>query len=227
MDKILKINEKMSCSGMDCTSQDFYVDGNVPHGSYDGLSIQQHFKVVTPFCDLINNIKPSQVIEIGTAAGGLTLMIRDILNIYGLNESKLFTYDPNIPNYLIDRIKKDNINITYKSNNLFNGNYDDLVNAEEIKNLIQRQGRTIVLCDGGSKKNEFRLLSKLLKSGDIIMAHDYSPNQEYFDLNIKNKIWYWLEIQDTDIIPSINENNLIPYMEDEFKNVVWVCKEKK
>ena len=59
------------------------------------------------------------------------------------------------------------------------------------------------------------------------MAHDYSPNEEYFELNIKNKIWYWLEIQDTDIISSIFENNLIPYMDDEFKNVVWVCKEKK
>jgi cephalosporin hydroxylase len=227
MDKIFKIYEKMSCSGMDCDSQDFYVDGNVPYGSYDGLSIQQHFKVVKPFCDLINNVKPSQIIEIGTAAGGLTLMLRDILDIYDLNESSLFTYDLYTPNYLIDRINKDNINIVYYSNNLFSENYDDLVSTEEIKNLIQRQGRTIVLCDGGSKKNEFKLLSKLLKSGDIIMAHDYSPNQEYFDLNIKNKIWYWLEIQDTDIIPSINENNLIPYMEDEFKNVVWVCKEKK
>jgi hypothetical protein len=59
------------------------------------------------------------------------------------------------------------------------------------------------------------------------MAHDYSPNEEYFELNIKNKIWYWLEIQDTDIISSIFENNLTPYMDDEFKNVVWVCKEKK
>lgn len=220
------ILKKMSCGGLDCSSQDFYVNGNIPHGSYDGLSIQQHFKIAIPFCDLIEKIKPSQVIEIGTAAGGLTLMIRDILDLYELKNTKLYTYDVSYPHYLMDRIEKNKIDILYSQKNLFNGDYTDLEDSEEIKKIIQNDGPTIVLCDGGSKKNEFRLLSKYLKIGDIIMAHDYAPNVDYFEKEIKNKIWYWLEIQDSDIDSSIVDHNLIPYMFEQFRDVVWVCKQK-
>jgi len=221
-----KILEKMLCSGQDCESQDFYVDGNIPHGAYDGLSIQQHFKVYSPLFDLISKIRPSQIIEIGTAAGGLTLLIRDILDCNNLKDTKLITYDPSYPNYLIEKIRKDNLNIEYRNNNLFNGNYTELENSEEIKQLIQMEGKTIVLCDGGSKKNEFRLLSQFLKVGDVIMAHDYSPNQDYFNDKIMNKIWYWLEIQDSDINDVVRDYNLTPFLDEEFRNVVWVCKIK-
>jgi len=222
-----KIKEKMLCNGVNCDLQKFYVDGNIPMGSYDGLSIQQHFKIVKSFYELIKKTNPKQIIEIGTAAGGLTLMIRDILDNLGLNDTELITYDPSTPQYLLERIKNDNIKITYKNNNLFNLNYDDLINPDEIKNLIQKEGVTIVLCDGGSKKNEFRLLSPFLKYGDIIMAHDYSPNEIYFQEHINNKVWYWLEIQDSDINQSCVVNKLKPYMEDNFRQVVWVCKIKE
>ena len=84
-----------------------------------------------------------------------------------------------------------------------------------------------MLCDGGSKKNEFRILSDYLKVGDVIMAHDYAPNEEYFQEHINNKIWNWLEIQDNDINEPSLRNNLIPYMEDDFRQVVWACKIKQ
>jgi hypothetical protein len=58
------------------------------------------------------------------------------------------------------------------------------------------------------------------------MAHDYSPNENYFQEHINNKVWNWLEIQDLDINDSCLKNNLSPYMEDEFRKVVWVCKKK-
>jgi hypothetical protein len=66
-----------------------------------------------------------------------------------------------------------------------------------------------------------------LKKGDIIMAHDYSKNYEYFEQHIKNKIWNWCEITETHIQTSSQINNLVPYMEDEFASVVWVCKIKQ
>jgi hypothetical protein len=91
---------------------------------------------------------------------------------------------------------------------------------------INQPGLTIVLCDGGSKKNEFRLISSLIKEGDVIMAHDYAKNQDYFESNIKNKFWNWMEIQDSDINQSSNENNLNFLMQDEFEKVAWVCKQK-
>jgi cellulose synthase/poly-beta-1,6-N-acetylglucosamine synthase-like glycosyltransferase len=105
--------------------------------------------------------------------------------------------------------------------------YSELEKEDVVKEFIQRNGRTIVLCAGGSKKNEFRLLSKFLKLDDIIMAHDYAPNENYFNQHINNKIWNWLEIQDSDINESCEQYNLIPYMEEELRNVVWVCKIKQ
>jgi hypothetical protein len=36
-----------------------------------------------------------------------------------------------------------------------------------------------------------------------------------------------LEIQDSDINDACLKNNLVPYMDDDFKQVVWVCKIKE
>jgi hypothetical protein len=103
--------------------------------------------------------------------------------------------------------------------------YQDIPN--EIKNFIKQDGLTIILCDGGDKIREFKLLSHFLKKGDIIMAHDYAPNQEYFDNYINGKIWNWLEIQDKDINESCMKHNLTPFMEYELRDVVWVGKIKE
>ena len=195
------------------------------HFIYKGLAISQHELVGEVFNELIKKIKPKQVLEIGTSFGGLTLLIRDILNNNGLNETKLITYDVNEPQYLRSHINK-LCNIDIRVKNVFNYQYDNLIDVEEIKQIIQSEETTLVLCDGGSKKNEFRLLSDYLKKGDVIMAHDYAPNEIYFNENIKNKIWNWLEIQDSDINDSCIRNNLLPYMDEEFKKVVWVCKIK-
>ena len=141
----------------------------------------------------------------------------------GLTNTIVRTYDVNEQKNL--KLKERNIEIITKD--VFNYPYSDLEYPDEIRDFIQSNGKTLVLCDGGSKKNEFRLLSQFLKYGDIIMAHDYAPNENYFNENIKDKIWNWLEIQDFDINESCLTYNLKPYMEDEFRSVVWVCKIKE
>lgn len=193
------------------------------HFFYDGLIISQHPFVKSHFEKLIQETKPKQILEIGTSDGGLTLMIRDILDSLNLYETTIRTYDILDQKNLRD--KKRNIEIFHT--NLFNYSYDSLIDEKTASDFINRDGRTIVICDGGSKKNEFRLLSKFLKPGDIIMAHDYSPNQEYFEKYVKDKIWNWLEIQDSDINDSCEKYNLVPLHENEFRDVVWVCKIKK
>jgi hypothetical protein len=59
------------------------------------------------------------------------------------------------------------------------------------------------------------------------MAHDYAPNEEYFDKYINGKIWNWLEIQDQDINESCYKYNLKPFWENELRQVVWVAKIKQ
>ena len=57
-----------------------------------------------------------------------------------------------------------------------------------VTNMILNGGKTLVLCDGGNKINEFNFYSDFIKNGDIIMAHDYSESTEFFNENINEKI---------------------------------------
>jgi len=193
------------------------------HFIYENLIISQHENVGSVFNKLIKQIKPKRILEIGTADGGLTLMLRDLLNDNGLNNSIIRTYDileqTNLKNKNVDGIE-----IITKSP--FNYPYSDLEYPDEIKEFVQSEGTTLVLCDGGFKINEFILISQFLKVGDVIMAHDYAHDSDVFKKEIENKIWNWHEIQYSDISNACEINNLESYMLDEFKQVVWVCKMK-
>jgi hypothetical protein len=194
--------------------------------SYDGIIVQQHNDVGVIFNSLFTKLKPSRILEIGTASGGLTLVLRNILDELNLNNTQLRSYDVDEKHQLSSHIQN-GCNIQVLIKNVFNYNYDQLIEPNEIESYIKQDGLTLILCDGGSKKNEFRLLSPFLKKGDIIMAHDYAPNENYFNENIKGKIWNWLEIQDSDINETCEEYNLKPFMEDDFRSIVWVCKIKE
>jgi cephalosporin hydroxylase len=228
MEDIIK---NMFCSGSDCFKDDFFnkqlQNGVITHLNYKNISLEQNPNILFPFNKLIQTIRPSLIIEIGTFAGGLTLLLRDLLDYNGLTKTKVITYDVNDPHYLQKIIK--GLNIISKTQNLFSDDYSkfrDENSMNEITKLISENEKILVLCDGGSKMNEFRIISPLLKSGDVIMAHDYSYNEEYFQENIKEKYWNWLEIQDRDINNSCVEFNLIPFLQEEFINVAWVCKIK-
>lgn len=193
------------------------------HFVYENLIISQHENVGEKFDLLISELKPKRILEIGTANGGLTLMLRRLLNKNNLNESIIRTYD------ILEQINLKNKNesgIEIITKSPFNYPYSDLEHRKEIKDFIQQDGISLVLCDGGSKINEFRLLSSLLKIGDVIMAHDYAHDEEYFKNHIENKIWNWHEIQFSDIKESCEKNNLESYMNEDFQDVVWVCKVK-
>jgi cephalosporin hydroxylase len=195
---------------------------------YKGTTTLQHADIATPLKALFETIKPSQVLEIGTSYGGLTLLVRDLLDEVDLKESNFRTYDVMETNRFHLKEAIDNgSKIDFRIKNIFNNQYDTLIEIDEIKNYIEQPGPTIVMCDGGSKKNEFNILSPYLKPGDIIMAHDYSPSLEYFEEHINNKIWSWHEIQDSDIQESVEKYALEPFMQEEFQKVVWVCKIKK
>jgi cephalosporin hydroxylase len=196
--------------------------------SYKGTTTLQHTTISTPLKVLFETINPSQVLEIGTSYGGLTLLIRDLLDEVGLKDTDFRSYDVMETNrfYLEENIKNGS-KIDFRIKNIFDQSYNELVEVDEIKELLHRPGPSIIMCDGGSKKNEFKILSPFLKPGDIIMAHDYSPTLEYFEEYINNKVWNWFEIQDSDIQESVDRYNLEPFMQKEFQKVVWVCKIKK
>lgn len=223
-----KLQQFLSCESYDCFEDNrfnnAFMNNKVYHVSYKGLSIEQRPDIIYPFSKLLDKIQPNIIIEIGTFAGALSLILHDLTDQIG---SKIITYDINSADYLKDIIEKNNLQrIHVITQNIFSDNYTFLSNTEIQETISDLNNKILLLCDGGCKKCEFNLLSKYLKSNDIIMAHDYAPNKEYFEQYIKNKIWNWHEIQDSDIEDSIKNNNLKPYMREEFIDVAWACFQK-
>lgn len=194
--------------------------------SYKGIMLQQHESYQTPFTKLLETTKPTRILEIGTGAGGLTLFLRNTLNELGLNETYIKSYDINTTSF---NDKTHNLtNLELSKENLFGGGNDFILEKVElIRDYIQLEGTTIVLCDGGNKIKEFNQISPLLKMGDIIMAHDYCDNLELFNSEYKDIIWNWCEIQEKDIAEACLNENLVDFMKEDFNKIVWACKIKK
>jgi len=181
---------------------------------------QQNYNAFKVFYNFLNKNKPKRILEIGTGQGGLINFINDC-KIHLQLDTKIITCDINeLPWYSI--FVENGIDVRVE--NIFNNEYSE-VNSDIIE-FIQQDGLSLVLCDGGNKIKEFNLLSKFLKTNDIIMAHDYAPNREYFEKYMKYKIWNWMEIQDSDINYCCTRENLVPYCAEEFLSVAWVCKLK-
>ena len=182
---------------------------------YKGIPTMQAKKAFQVFESFFSNEKIELVIEIGTAYGGLSKFLHDQSQIFGF---KFITYD-RYKDRLFDKIP--NPEFEFRNIDCFSENGKQ----EIIEALLSK--KTLLLCDGGNKKNEFNLFSEYIQHGSYIMAHDYSPDREYFEKEVRGKIWNWFEISDEDVSES-----LINYLEksnyyDEFLEVVWLSCVKK
>lgn len=150
------------------------------------------------------------IIEIGTYNGGLSLWLHDNKK----EGAKFVTYD-------IDG----EINAAKK----FSGHMDCRVQScfdesamEDIQNMIQSEGKVLVLCDGGDKPKEFNTFAAYLKKGDHIMAHDYKREQR--DWDIITSYWQWPYATDTDwkdIQKTVDKYDLAEYDRRRFEFALW------
>lgn len=187
-----------------------YGNSGITIFSYKGQSAIQKMGVHEAFDKLYQNTKQQpfkRVIEIGTDYGGLTNFLAD----HPLSDrAEVYTYDIN-PHRFVSHNSK--IKFIVK---------DVFAIQEELGELISSSGRTLLLCDGGNKREEFKTFHKYLKPDDVIMAHDYAPNKEVFEEQYINKIWNWQEFQDSyaDFL------SLEPYLQDIFANYAWCIRIK-
>lgn len=188
---------------------------------YGNWGAQQNPNTFETFFYFLEEIKPVRILEIGTSIGGLTSFLNHTVKLLDIN-CKIISYDIVELNWYND-MRSEGIDVRIE--NIFSNDYKEL--KSEVIDFIKQEGRTLILCDGGNKIGEFNILSDVMKVDDIIMAHDYSSNKEIFETKIKNKIWNWCEIVDEDIKDAVVRNNLIPYKQEIFDNIVWVCKIKK
>ena len=196
---------------------------------YKHLAVSQNQNVVGFFDELFASLRPTKVLEIGTFHGGLSLIIMDLLERNNLQDTILRTYDTEIQKFLIPKAK-DIKNLEIITKNLFSYSYmewKDKESQNEIKSFIDEGSPTLVLCDGGCKRCEFNLIAPLIKKGDVIMAHDYAPNKEYFEEHIKDKIWNWMEIEDKNIQKTSEQCSLQPYKQEKAQQAAWLCRIKQ
>jgi hypothetical protein len=186
--------------------------------AFRGHTAQQSHNAYQVFYDFISEVKPVRILEIGTALGGFTEFLKIITDELNLN-TKILSYDISERPWYNQMIEK---GIDVRVENIFNEDWTGV--KQDVVDFVQQDGLTIVLCDGGWKIGEFKIFSKLIK--DFILAHDYSFSKEIYELEIKDKIWNWCEITESDIQESVIENNLKSYNQDKFSQSVWVCKIK-
>ena len=190
--------------------------------SYNGWTAQQNPHAFEAFFNLLSTVRPKQILEIGTALGGLTCYL-DHMSKELQNETHLISYDVH-GRYNYPQLR--NQGIDQRVENIFTPNYSGLAESS-VEEFIKRNGTTLVLCDGGNKVKEFNILSQYLKVGDVIMAHDYAFNREVFLNEINGVLWNWHEISESDIANACETHNLQPFMQDTFGKAVWVCKVKE
>ena len=185
------------------------------------LAAQQHHNAFEVFYNFLIEVRPARILEIGTALGGFTQFLKKVSDDNNLNID-ILTYDIYEMDWY-ESMRESGIDV--KVENIFNYDYTKV--DSDVIEFIQKNGITIVLCDGGNKVGEFNLLSKFIKKDDFILAHDYVDNRENFIENYDKKIWNWHEISDDNINNACLKNNLEDYNKHIFNSVVWVCKIKK
>lgn len=183
--------------------------------TYRGVSVHQNAFVGDVFRALFRTFKPVKVLEIGTADGGLTILLRNLLDEAGLKATDLWTCDPAVK----ERPHLMHPGIMYYA--------VDALNSTVLEYHVKyAEGPALVLCDGGNKPAEFNKYAAFLRSGDVIMAHDYAPDHKYFYDQMHGKHWNWWEIQDSEIAEASERYQLAPFMQDEFQRVAWACRRK-
>lgn len=188
---------------------------------YDNHACQQTQNAFEVFFNFLNVNRPSNIIEIGTALGGFTMILKSFIDELGI-PCNVLTYD--IIEYAWYKDMRER-GVDVRVQNVFSETYE--LTDPYVSEYIGREGTTIVLCDGGNKIQEFNTLSCHLKKGDFILAHDYAVNREVFEERINRRVWNWCEITQGDIEEACARENLEGYREDIFNEVAWTCKVKK
>lgn len=159
------------------------------------------------------------IIETGAEHGGLTQLIAD---------------HP-ISKHAIIRVFKDPGHYTahsypaYRKPPVFSADHPKIVcekgllgeSADEVLGRVF-QNRTLFLCNHTNKKDLFRWFGHVAKEGDIIIANNYCSTREKFNEEFRDKVWNWMELDDTEATSPF----LRSFLSEEFMPYAMCCKRK-
>jgi hypothetical protein len=162
-----------------------------------GKDMQQHPNAIPAIDLLVKYTDPARFLEIGTANGGLSIFLALVC--------KTFSFD--VTDYRAYRPLHNALGIDFRLGDVFQ-------HVDEIGKIIQEEGCSIVMCDGGCKPMEFRTFAPFLKVGDIIMAHDYTTDPQR---------WPFSEIKIEDVE---DIDYLEPFLQEVFDQAAWLCRRR-
>jgi len=173
----------------------------------NGIALMQTPAVYDVFRELVGEFE--QIVEIGFAFGGLSLMLQLIKR----PETRLVSFD----------ISRDGLAVPPEYGIDFRiGDCFSQETARDIVGLLAAPKRTLVLCDGGRKDSEFATYSMYLKPNDVIMLHDYAESAEDWAAITARIGWTAApEVTLAAIAPFVEQHGLQRFRYDEMKAILW------
>jgi hypothetical protein len=175
----------------------------------EGRNLGQAKNIESAFSLLAKLTPIPLILEIGTGNGGFSLFLK----------TRIFEKPPVVHTWDIGAdITRDPLLKQYG----VVSHIADALSDPEIPKLIEESTQCIVLCDNGNKPKEFQYFAQFLRSGDIIMGHDYFKNGVFDPTK-----WLWCELQESDIQGTCDQYGLVPFYAEEFEACMWASRIKR
>lgn len=174
------------------------------HYHWKGIRSGQHKKISSVFTKTFMK-QFAQVIELGAGRGALSMLL-------ARSGVAVYAYEVDKECFKIKDAPK-NLKVIFK-------NYNDCM--DEISKLANKEGKTLILCDGGQKIKDFYAFARILKSEDVIMIHDYGEDTPSFREKANAISWCWgQEVSFSSIRGAVASEKLQKWEYDRFLAVLW------
>lgn len=175
---------------------------------HDHIWCQQKKGFDIALAPFLKTNKFTHILEIGTASGGFTFFMHDVLP-----NTEIHTFDIK-KNPELDALNIfDQTTVSFFKENMFDSDYN--IVSEKVKYFISQADRLLIVVDGGNKVKEANAIIPLMRSGDYIILHDYEGTGN-------DEEWNKFEVSKKDmqqLVASHDIQTTYPELED----YMWAC----
>ncbi|MEZ5285182.1 MAG: WlaTC/HtrL family glycosyltransferase [Vicinamibacterales bacterium] len=164
------------------------------HTTFFGLPMMQNRHAILAIDRLLRTLEDegrrvARIVELGTGVGGLTVLFHLYARVTG---ARFVTVDRSVHDTAA-RALFEPLDVDARRRDVA-----EPFAAAEIAREIQGPGITLLVCDGPDKLGDVTRLAPYLKTGDLVMAHDYAASTDTFEQTMRGRLWNWCEITDRD-----------------------------
>lgn len=175
-----------------------------------GFPMCQNRLAVPLWSYVMELLEPKTIIEIGSLNGGFTTA----LGVHAWRIGcEIYSFDTCVAPDENWKALAQFLRISFVNRDCFS-----LEGKSMISRMLQANGTTILMCDGGNKAAEFNEFAQGLKPGGIIAAHDHCKDGEF---------WVCSEIKKEDVNETVDKCGLEPFMQESFDMAGWLVYRKK